>query len=80
MQAELYSGCSRGPHDLFRVDICNEYVLISITFAVFEYLDTALATEIKILKFSRAVLPYKARISIASVNLALILFFHDNTI
>ena len=38
-------------HDRFRVDIYSAHVLISITFAVFEYLDAALATENKILRF-----------------------------
>ena len=55
-------------HDRFRVDIYSAHVLISITFAVFEYLDAALATENKILRFWRAVLP-------SNVNLALILYF-----
>ena len=32
-------------HDRFRVDISSVYVLICITFAVFEYLGKALATE-----------------------------------
>ena len=64
-------------HDRFRVDIYSAHVLISITFAVFEYLDTALATENKILRFSRAVLPYKTRSS--NVNLALILYFRGQT-
>ena len=59
-------------HDRFRVDIYSAHVRISITFTVFEYLDTALAMESKILRFSRAVLPYKTR----TVNPALILFFH----
>ena len=56
------------------MDIYSAHVLISITCAVFEYLDTALATENKILRFSRAVLPYKTRSS--NVNLALISYFH----
>ena len=64
-------------HDRFRVDIYSAHVLISITFAVFEYLDTALATENKILTFLRAVLPYK--IGSSNVNLALILFFCGHT-
>ena len=64
-------------HDRFRVDIYNAHVLISIAFAVFEYLDTALATENKILRFSRAVLPYKTRSS--NVNLALIFYFRGQT-
>ena len=64
-------------HDRFWVDIYSAHVLISIAFAVFEYLDTALATENKILRFSRAVLPYKARSS--NVNLALILYFCGQT-
>ena len=64
-------------HDRLRVDIYSAHVLISITFAVFEYLDTALATENKILRFSRAVLPYKTRSS--NVNLALILYFRGQT-
>ena len=67
----------RWVHDRFRVDIYSAHVLISITFAVFEYLDTALATENKILRFSRAVLPYKTRSS--NVNLALILYFRGQT-
>ena len=64
-------------HDRFWVDIYSAHVLISIAFAVFEYLDTALATENKILRFSRAVLPYKTRSS--NVNLALILYFRGQT-
>ena len=64
-------------HDRFRVDIYSAHVLISITFVVFEYLDTALATENKIFRFSRAVLPYIIRSS--NVNLALILFFRGQT-
>ena len=60
-------------HDRFRVDIYSAHVLISITFAVFEYLNTALTTENKILSFSSAVLPYKTRIS--SINIALISLF-----
>ena len=64
-------------HDRFRVDIYSAHVLISITFAVFEYLDTALATENKILTFSTAVLPYKMGSS--NVNLALMLFFCGHT-
>ena len=60
------------------VDIYSAHVLISITFAVFEYLDTALATENKILRFLRAVLPYKTRSS--NVNLALFLYFCGHTI
>ena len=67
----------RWVHDRFRVDIYSAHVLISITFAVFEYLDTALVTENKILRFSRAVLPYKTRSS--NVNLALILYFRGQT-
>ena len=63
--------------DRFQVDIYSAHVLISITFAVFEYLDTTLATENKILTFSRAVLPYK--IGSSNVNLALILFFCGHT-
>ena len=59
------------------VDIYSAHVLISITFAVFEYLDTALATENKILRFSRAVLPYETRNS--NVNLSLILYFCGHT-
>ena len=64
-------------HDRFRVDIYSAHVLISITFAVFEYLDTVLATENKILWFSRALLPYKTGSS--NANLALILFFIGHT-
>ena len=41
------------------MDIYSPHVLISITFAIFEYLDTALAIENKILRFSRAILPKK---------------------
>ena len=63
--------------DCFQVGIYSAHVLISITFAVFEYLDTALATENKILTFLRAVLPYK--IGSSNVNLALILFFCGHT-
>ena len=59
------------------VDIYSGHVLISITFAVFEYLDTTLATENKILRFSRAVLPYETRNS--NVNLSLILYFCGHT-
>ena len=59
-------------HDRFQVNIYSAHVLISITFTVFEFLDTALAMENKILRFSKAVLPYKTR----TVNPALILFFH----
>ena len=61
-------------HDRFQVNIYSAHVLISITFTVFEFLDTALAMENKILRFSKAVLPYKTR----TVNPALILFFHDH--
>ena len=64
-------------HDRFRVDIYSAHVLTSITFAVFEYLDTALAAENKILRFSRALLPYKTGSS--NANLALILFFIGHT-
>ena len=64
-------------HDRFQVHIYSAHVLISITFAVFEYLDMALATENKILRFSRAVLPYETRSS--NLNLALILFFCGHT-
>ena len=32
-------------HNCFQLAIYGAHVLISITFAVFEYLDTALATE-----------------------------------
>ena len=63
--------------DRFQVDIYSAHVLISIIFAVFEYLDTTLATENKILTFSRAVLPYK--IGNSNVNLALILLFCGHT-
>ena len=64
-------------HDRFRVDNYSAHVLISITFDVFKYLDTTLATENKILTFSRGVLPFKIRSS--NVNLALILFFCGHT-
>ena len=66
-----------GKHDRFQVDIYSAHVLISITFSVFEYLHTALATENKILRFSRAALSYKTRSS--NVNLAIILYFHGHT-
>ena len=46
-------------HDRFQVDIYSVNVRISVTFAVIEYLDAALATENKILRFSRAVYPIK---------------------
>ena len=59
------------------MEIYSVHVLISITFALFEYLDTVLATETKILRFSRAVLPYKTGSS--NVNLALILHFGGHT-
>ena len=64
-------------YDRLRVDIYSAHVLISITFAVFEYLDTALTTENKILRFSRAVLTYETICS--NVNLTLILYFRGQT-
>ena len=64
-------------HDCFRVDNYSAHVLIFITFAVLEYLDTVSTTENKILRFSSAVLPDKTRSS--SVILALILFFQGQT-
>ena len=57
----------------WKQNIYSAHVLISIIFAVFEYLDTTLATENKILRFSRAVVPHETRSS--NVNLALILCF-----
>ena len=68
----LWNSDPYDPKNCFRVDIYSAHVLISITFAVFEYLDTVFATENKIFRFSRAVLPYKTGSS--NVNLALILF------
>ena len=68
----LWNSNPYDPHNCFLVDIYSTHVLISMTFAVFEYLDTVFATENKILRFSRAVLPYKTGSS--NVNLALILF------
>ena len=78
----MFNSCFRklvwlSAYDRFWVDIYRAHVLISTTFAVFEYLDTALATENKILRFSRAVLPYK--IESSNVNRALILFFCGHT-
>ena len=68
--------CFTTTQDRFWVGIHSAHVLISITFAIFEYLNLVLPTENKILTFSRAVLPYKIRSS--NVNLALILLFHGH--
>ena len=77
LQLGLTDSLTTAAHDRFRVDIYSAHELISITFAVFEYLDTTLATENKVLRFSKAVLPYKTRSS--NVNLALILYFCGHT-
>ena len=46
-------------HDRFRVDIHSAHVLISITLAVFGYLNTALATENKVQDIQRLFYPIK---------------------
>ena len=46
-------------HDRFRVDIYSAHVLISITFAVFEYLDRRWQRKIKFLDFEGLFYPIK---------------------
>ena len=65
-------------HWYFWVNIFSVHMLICIAFAVFEYLDTALATENKILSFSRYVLPHNTRSSSANFVLHLFLCGHTN--
>ena len=76
-QIEGESGVTRSIiHELHSWDIQGDQ-MEDLFLPFFKYLDTALATENKILRFSRAVLPYKTRSS--NGNLVLILYFRGET-